>query len=895
MFGYKGERLLDACIPSNTANSYVSVFYSFLDTNHSQTPASTLDSPEQIPNSGIDIANNTKEVKQPVVAETKVPVHVADAVGQESKRLIIPTVEEATLQAGYGNELNVSNTGPSVSSSAFANEIEQTKQVVAQETVATKTLTGSVQQSPALPEVATVDEQNDEGNEGGKTGSKDVTNTVQERNKELMPNIDPDFPCHDESVRGVSESGSFEQISSSEIDVPSNAKEVKQQVLAGETEMPVANAVGQESPQLLTAVSEKAPAKETKTLEEATSKAGNGSELNVFDAGPTVSSDAEHTLKRVTIVANEIEEVKQVVVQGTAVTKTLTESVEKSSTSQEKTIVDDQRFGESNKDNETSSRDVDNIVQKTNKDLLSSKRHDREESGVDVASNVKEVKQQVTVVGETEIAFAGTVVQRSQHLTAVSEKTSINETKIVEQAMLQAGLQSEIKVFDAGHTVLDSARKTSNNVIIVAREIEATEQVVLEETVVTETLRESVQQSPASPGGKAVDEQNSIGSKTNPEHVLALGSTISDLPSEENVNVEITVQVPNKELLLPSSENSPNYSRLNGSDSGTNSNEPSGIIKDDDGRAGKLTNNLNPCTKVVEKPVLKSEMPSLQGLNEVFDKFNKFVAEMPTAGPRNVSNETPTQELVQQSAVKDVGEKDVGEKDEGEKKKGEKKKGEKDEGDKDESEKDEGEMDEGEKDEGEKDECEVDEGEEDEGEEDEGEEDEGEEDEGEEDEGEEDEGEEDEGEEDEGEEDEGEKDEGKKDESKKDEGVKMESKKSKGEPSEKEKKQGEPREGENKDGKNKKDKKKETKKKKNKTKKGEKKGSEKIKSEKEKDEKKDEKSQKKHEKSGKKLEINPDNGSCNGKGTTASSAGGKDQTAKHKSGGVQVCFRLETT
>ncbi len=155
---------------------YLVFFIRFLDTDHSKTPASTLDSPEQIPNSGIDVASNTKEVKQPVVVgETKVPV--AETVGQESQQLTAvektsvnenKTVEEATPHVRNGKKLNASNTGSSVSGSAeqtsnrvivVANEIKETKPVVVQETVVTETLAESVQHSPSSPEMATVDEQ----------------------------------------------------------------------------------------------------------------------------------------------------------------------------------------------------------------------------------------------------------------------------------------------------------------------------------------------------------------------------------------------------------------------------------------------------------------------------------------------------------------------------------------------------------------------------------------------------------------------------------------------------------------------------------------------------------------------------------------------------------------
>ncbi len=94
--------------------------FRFLETDHSQTSASKLDSREQIANSAITVVSGTKEVKhQVVVGETKVPV--AETVGQVSEQLT--PVEQTSANekqncrrsngacGKWKNELNVSNTG----------------------------------------------------------------------------------------------------------------------------------------------------------------------------------------------------------------------------------------------------------------------------------------------------------------------------------------------------------------------------------------------------------------------------------------------------------------------------------------------------------------------------------------------------------------------------------------------------------------------------------------------------------------------------------------------------------------------------------------------------------------------------------------------------------------
>ncbi|CAB4035223.1 Hypothetical predicted protein [Paramuricea clavata] len=165
----------------------------------------------------------------------------------------------------------------------------------------------------------------------------------------------------------VFESDSFQPIFNSEIDVASNIKDINQPVFVGETRRVVET---QESQQL-TAVEEHAPVNKNKMVVEAKSQAGNGNELNASDAGYTASGSAEQTSNHVIVVTSKIEEIKHVMVQETAVIDTLTESMQKSPGSPEKTTVGDQNnIGKGNEVGETGSTDVDSTVQVPIKDLI---------------------------------------------------------------------------------------------------------------------------------------------------------------------------------------------------------------------------------------------------------------------------------------------------------------------------------------------------------------------------------------------------------------------------------------------------------------------------------------------------------------------------------------------
>lgn len=165
----------------------------------------------------------------------------------------------------------------------------------------------------------------------------------------------------------VSESDSFQPISNNGIDDASNIKAINEPVFVGET----GRVVETQESQQLTAVAEHAPVNKIKTVVEAKSQVGNGNELNASDAAHTASGRAEQTSNHVIIVTSKIEKIKHVVVQETAVIDTLTESMQKSPASPEKTTVGDQNnIGKGNEVGETGSTDVDSTVQVPNKDLI---------------------------------------------------------------------------------------------------------------------------------------------------------------------------------------------------------------------------------------------------------------------------------------------------------------------------------------------------------------------------------------------------------------------------------------------------------------------------------------------------------------------------------------------
>ena len=164
----------------------------------------------------------------------------------------------------------------------------------------------------------------------------------------------------------MGDSGSSTQTSNKVTVVASNITKAKKHILV-ETQGTSEDTVGQGSQQPAT-VSEKTSANESENMKEATSEE-NGNELNVSDAGHTVSDTADVT-SSTPIVAKKDEEIKHVVLQQTVVTETWAEIVKNPSTSQERNVVNDQ--SKRNESDVTGSTDVDNTVQAQNDGLMPS-------------------------------------------------------------------------------------------------------------------------------------------------------------------------------------------------------------------------------------------------------------------------------------------------------------------------------------------------------------------------------------------------------------------------------------------------------------------------------------------------------------------------------------------
>ena len=463
------------------------------------------------------------------------------------------------------------------------------------------------------------------------------------------------------SIVPVSESDNSQQLSNSGIDVASNIKKIKQEVVVGET----GTVVQTQGSQQLAAVAEQTLVDKTKTVEKEKSQAGNENELSESDAGRTVFGSVEQTLNRVIVVANEIKQIKQVVVHEMAVTETLPESVQKCHASPEKTIADDQNsIGKGDEGGETGSMDVDSTVHVPNKGLIPSNpdspRHDADvsdvpqsessaqisNSGNDVASNIAEVKQQV-LVGETETAVhAETIGQEYQQLSAVSKKTSVNENKTAEEATWQAGNGNGVIVSDTGHTISGSAEQISDmyNLIFVANEFGEIKQVLVQETATREILTENAQQPSTSQEEMIVHDQNSLGDSNEG------GETRS-------TDVDSTVQVPNKGLIPISTLDFPRHDENVG---GRNSDELSDINQGNDECAGKFTNNSDP--GIEEGKNDPTEIHFLKELNEYLEKFDEFFEDLQTGRTGNVSNEQHTKEFVQRSGETKKGVKTESEK-----------------------------------------------------------------------------------------------------------------------------------------------------------------------------------------------------------------------------------------
>jgi hypothetical protein len=170
----------------------------------------------------------------------------------------------------------------------------------------------------------------------------------------------------------------------------------------------------------------------------------------------------------------------------------------------------------------------------------------RPNSGTDVASSIKQEKEQVAG-RETKLSVAETVSQERMRRAALHEKTFVDENEAVKGATSQADNGTE-----------RAAEQISKH-IVVANELEVMKQVVIQEMVVTKTLTESVQQSLAAPEKKSVDDQRFVGEghesdERNPEHAAALGSAGGEMLSIDSLDLQSNIHIPNKEL-LPGNDN----------------------------------------------------------------------------------------------------------------------------------------------------------------------------------------------------------------------------------------------------------------------------------------------------------------------------------------------------
>ena len=215
-----------------------------------------------------------------------------------------------------------------------------------------------------------------------------------------------------------------------------------------------------------------------------------------------------------------------------------------------------------------------------------------------VASNIMDTRKQV--FGETQGNVVETVSQVSQEPTAVSNDTSASEKEIEEKAMSRQENANELNVPDAGHVSLDTAGKTSNNVIV-AQEIMEVKHVVVQETVVVETKAENVETSSTSREKNIVHDQSTSGTG---DHT---GS--SDLDN--------AVQTHNKDLMPSADSDLSCHVQI----------------------SSRSDDSPDSCSEKIKN--LKSETHVLQMLNDVLAQFDVILEDLE-------EKQTPTTDVLQQ-------------------------------------------------------------------------------------------------------------------------------------------------------------------------------------------------------------------------------------------------------
>ena len=412
------------------------------------------------------------------------------------------------------------------------------------------------------------------------------------------------------------EPSNFEQIPNSAIEVVNNITETK----VG----PVVETIGQELQP--SSVSENlSRVKKEKTLEERTSPASVGCAN--------------------TVVANKNENKKQAVVHEITVTETVVGNVEKCSSLGEDN--NQSSFVRNNEGDETRIVAVHYAGQNTSEDVIPSNEPDfscgndninsvfnsddlEKISSSGTVTNFSEEKEKQVAMEETEIPVKKATGSESQPpATVVSENTSMAQWKTGEEVMSKPGIVNEPNDYDAGQTMNSGAEKTSLPVTAVGNELK---KIHVVETIITKTKAERVQHFPEC-------------SEIFPKHRVPTKTAESYQLSEESNSKRL---VPSEEL-LPNVKINSEYPLQEEGVSGNTSGKSSNTVKIKHGQAGTLTKNLDPPEDEVETPILKSEIPVSQRLNEVFDQLDKFVTNSPTEN-------TGDEQLAQQStgAVNDA-------------------------------------------------------------------------------------------------------------------------------------------------------------------------------------------------------------------------------------------------
>ena len=231
-----------------------------------------------------------------------------------------------------------------------------------------------------------------------------------------------------------------------------------------------------------------------------------------------------------------------------------------------------------------------------------------------IASNIMDVKKQV-VVEETELPVMEPNGQKSQQLTDIS---NVNNNNTIKEAILQAGSGIECEASRARVTGV----------------VEEVKQVMVQETVVKQTLAENMQTSFSPSENICVVDQSGGGNESD---------------NTGNASVDNAIQVLNKNV-KPS--NYPDCSVREENVSRKNSGQPTGTSEVNDGCIRNLVNNSDLSIPVQENPILKNVVPVCQESSDVLQEVDRNFKQMQAIETGNLDNEQHTQELVLQTEEK---------------------------------------------------------------------------------------------------------------------------------------------------------------------------------------------------------------------------------------------------